>query len=733
MNEASACKQDGDALPEKEDKSGECAGAKTSRISGLYARPWFLHLVFGGLIFLIAFGTAVYYLLTVEYKPHFGSNWFAPSVMIVEGFGMVNPNLSRTPKLAGFLAGKSPAWDPEGERETLTGGTLHWFQRDHPNLIYSVALCWRLFGYSWKALIPLHALMFALSVMLAFGVCLLVMPRPIAFLAALLFMLSPAHVQMIPDLRDYSKAPFILAMILACGYLAREPRTVHRVLAAAAAIGAWVGLGLGFRLDMTICILPPLVTLLFFLGGTWKRRLVLGPLAAVVFAAALFITGKPSIGIMRTHGTMASHNIGGGLYWRFDEDMGLRPSYYRMLYRFNDHYIFETSSSFYRRTHDPKAEVPWFQPQYFDAGEKYLRTYAALFPSDVLLRACGALLRTVESSPATIQEEYKSNRFLDHCAKRLAWPMKLACDYGRYFAFAAILLLTAHRFSWGLFALGALLYLGGYPSLQFMPRHCFHLSLIPWWCLGFLISQFLILVWMLVKPSGRSQLKNALTSPRWFNPPIRALAFAALTVLCVSIPIHVARTYQEGAVREYVGALVQAEREPVPVREEMLNKENQAFLHCDALFENLSADAVKAGAAAAYLVAEFAGPPQKVELGLRYDAVSAFKNFSFTMPVHVEGKGIDSTTRVFFPVYERMQPASIRGHFLGVTIPQSQRRLLRGIYRVKNADSFPLWPTLFLSPQWREEPPRLTLPWAPSPYPPLLNQALQIKNQPASR
>lgn len=726
MNNPSTCTPEAQApLPREQDAPAGVrptgpAQSRGRRMLHALVLPW-RNVLMGGVLFVVAAGVSVGYLRTVAYTPHFGSNWFAPSVMIVEGFGMVNPDLSHAPELSAFLGQKKPTWNPENERASLTSGPLHWFQRDHPNLIYAVAACWRLFGYSWKSLIPLHALLFAVSVVLAFGICRLAMPGPLAVAAALLFMLSPAHLQMIPELRDYSKVPFILATVWACGYLVREARPRRRVLAVAGALGAGVGLGLGFRLDMTICILPAILTLLFFTGGGWKRRLILGPAAALVFALALAVTGKPSLDNMRKNGTMASHNIGGGLYWRFDEAMGLQTSYYRLLNHFNDAYIYETSSSYYRRTYDANAAVPWFKPAYYDAGEKYLRTYARHFPSDVLFRAWGSLLRTMESSPADTQREYGTNPFLVHCAAWLAGPMKLVCNAGRYFALAALLILAAHRFSWGLFALGALLYLGGYPSLQYMPRHYFHLSLAPWWCLGFLFSQLLFLLGMLFNAAQRQQLRARLTRPRpCFAPFLRVLGLVSLAVLCMGLPMLAARVYQKSAVRSYVSALAGAEREPVAVREETIPKGNQVLLHCETLFEDSGPALSKVGAAAAYLVAEFSGPPQRLDMGLRYSAVSSFQDFSLTMPVQTFGAGPESITRVFFPVYQRVQPANSRRQFIGVTLPQAQRGLLRGLYRVKNADSFPLWPSLFLSPHWRDEAPVLTLPWTSSPYPPLL-------------
>lgn len=686
---------------------------------------WDVMIVF--VLFAAAMVTAVGYLLTTDYTRHYSAGWFAPSAMVAAGHGMVNPDLGQMKHLAQFIHGKADTWVPARDGQPVAGD-LHWFQRDHPNLIYAVALFWYLFGYDWDVLIPLHALFFAVSVVLAYGIARVAMLWPFALATAVLFMVTPVHLHMIPEIRDYSKVPFILATLLVCALVVRRARPAWQVLGLAALLGACVGVGLGFRLDMTICILPAVVTFLVLMVGPWKRHLVLGPLAVLVFVAALYGAGKPSVDNMRENGTMASHNIGGGLFWKFDLDMGLTLPYYANLYTCNDHYIFETHVAYAYRSGITKERIGWMSPQYYDASKHYLQEYALLFPGDVLLRACGSLFRVLEATPADIQREYGRTVLIERITHTLAGPLKFAADYGRHLALAALLVITALRFRWGLFFLAVLLYFGGYPSLQFMPRHYFYLSLFPWWIIVFLVSIVICGPLRLLLPEGRAALSKVRLGWRGVRAPVlRVGAMLLLLALGIALPLYIVTNYQARVVTRYIERIAEAPRARLVTKPESKPEKGEVFLDLDAALAEHRPESPRGGVVAHYLVAVFSGSSQRVPLGLCYSSGFDFNNFSTDMPVQLVGPKSGEETLVFFPVYEREGSSQWRD-FLGVTLPQDKQQFLEGIYVVESADDFSLWPTLFLLPGWHEQPPVLRLDWSSgSTYPPLLEDALRQK------
>src|SRR2546427_4547732 len=81
----------------------------------------------------------------------------------------------------------------------------------------------------------------------------------------LILTVSPIQLRFLPQLRDYAKAPFILTLILILGLLVVRPFTRRSLLTLATAYGAVMGVGLGFRNDLLINVLPFIATVALFL------------------------------------------------------------------------------------------------------------------------------------------------------------------------------------------------------------------------------------------------------------------------------------------------------------------------------------------------------------------------------------------------------------------------------------------------------------------------------------
>src|SRR5581483_9904812 len=96
---------------------------------------------------------------------------------------------------------------------------------------------------------------------LTYGVLRLALSRAVALVALVPAISSTPNVVLVPQLRDYAKGPFLLAVILIMGWLVMGSSRRGRVLGLAAAAGAVVGIGLGFRTDLIIAVAPVLVTL----------------------------------------------------------------------------------------------------------------------------------------------------------------------------------------------------------------------------------------------------------------------------------------------------------------------------------------------------------------------------------------------------------------------------------------------------------------------------------------
>ena len=194
-------------------------------------------------------------------KPWFYQQEFGPAVMAACGFGYVNPAAETRPALADFLNRTADAVSC-GEVQSLATQPLTSMQRAFRYLIMTVGATWRVGGeVAWSALTPLYGSLYGVTVVLAFAIFRQGMGRMLSALASTALMVSTLHLHNIPHLRDYAKAPFVLALVLVAIRLVLVEVTTWRTLALAALAGGLTGVGIGFRNDLLVAI-PAMVGVL---------------------------------------------------------------------------------------------------------------------------------------------------------------------------------------------------------------------------------------------------------------------------------------------------------------------------------------------------------------------------------------------------------------------------------------------------------------------------------------
>ena len=183
-------------------------------------------------------------------KPWFYQVDFGPAVMWTCGHGFVVPDDAAIPPLArflqqdvdGFACEELPPHPPLREAT----GAQPWLMWSH--LLRSAAVIWSIAGISWSGLAPLAGVFFALTVALAF-VLLRRVCRPILALAGAMFVLtSPLFLVELPQFRDFSKVPFMLALVLVMAHLLAPAVTTGRLFALSAAYGVLLGFGMAFAM-----------------------------------------------------------------------------------------------------------------------------------------------------------------------------------------------------------------------------------------------------------------------------------------------------------------------------------------------------------------------------------------------------------------------------------------------------------------------------------------------------
>ena len=84
--------------------------------------------------------------------------------------------------------------------------------------------------------------------------------------------LSSLQLANLPNLRDYAKAPFTLALVMILIAMVVRPMAPAHVLLLSLAYGLVLGIGYGFRTDLLVDIPPFLIAVALFLPGGLLRE-----------------------------------------------------------------------------------------------------------------------------------------------------------------------------------------------------------------------------------------------------------------------------------------------------------------------------------------------------------------------------------------------------------------------------------------------------------------------------
>ncbi|MCC6487679.1 MAG: hypothetical protein IT364_09280 [Candidatus Hydrogenedentes bacterium] len=277
----------------------------------------------GILLFCVASILGMTYVAVWGEDGEFYQREYGPAVMLASGHGFVNPISSTVPGLEDFLSTKTSFLDAAGIPSIVGTQPLTQLQTRWLYQLHCAGMLWSFFGISWKALLPMYGVFFGLNSVAVYALFRLVMGLIPSLVGTAAVTLSPFNLYYLPFLRDYSKAPFILFSIAILGYLVKCDLRWRSRFALAAALGVLLGVGLGFRKDVVICVPAGILTLALLIPGNpwhekWKRLGAIGLLMTGFLAA-----GWPMLRGMQEKGGTTSHVLILGLKEPFDEALGI--------------------------------------------------------------------------------------------------------------------------------------------------------------------------------------------------------------------------------------------------------------------------------------------------------------------------------------------------------------------------------------------------------------------------
>jgi hypothetical protein len=251
---------------------------------------------------------------------------------------------------------------------------------------------------------------------------------------------------------------------------------------------------------------------------------------------------------------------------------------------------------------------------------------------------------------------------------------------GGIFVGLAIAFLAAFELRLGLFALFIVLYFGGYPMLQFGVRHYFHLEVLTWWAVGFVVEQVVRRVRQTGLRGGVDRIWRSASSGAPLNWT-RAGTLVVVTAVCAVAILSTARAYQRRAAtalfREYIDAPRQ-QMHPGPLAANVLYR--LPVGHAPGT-DPYPVDVIEIETDAARCA------PQAT-VTFRYREPQPEFTHVVTIPGSANAAG---PGRVFEPVYDR---------FDGVEFADTSPGCITGVYRMSAPDRLKVLLSATLAPDW---------------------------------
>ncbi len=620
-------------------------------------------------------------------------------LMIALGRGSFHPDIESAPALKPFLEHQTDAFDPAtlpGKIPVSDDSAAEY----HLYLGWTVALIWRVFGISWPVLEPLMAVALGLCAVFVYGLFRLGMNRWLSLVGTALFVSSPAVLDQLNNLRDFSKAPFLLGGMLAIGWLAARRTPLRRPWLMAALMGLTAGVGMGFRQDAIILMPASLAGILFLSSHavyrTFRRRIG----ATLVCAAAFLVVSAPML-VRMEGGAQPWHPLAQGFSMRHMDRCSLLPGVCEPLACSHDNFVFASIFSHAQRAGgNGRVYFRYNDPEDARFTRDWVVRTALQFPADTVARGYGSVLNVLcgaDTAVAALRYHRGWGSLLAGAHGRIADFFRVA---GLPVAILALLAAAAASPRVAVILVLLVLYFCGYVSLDNEWRHAFHLSFVCFWASGFVVQQ----------------LFSALAGSRRGGAPWglwlrRAAAFLILGTLVLWTPWQAARLWQrrniDGVMRQYASA----PRAAVPVRAEpwrdltlfravpaAVNPGQSLELaqvpHVGAFLRGISSIRQWDARCSLYAVHLRARQSGHRFVAKYWGAEEMGAPFDFTQVMRAAAADVDGgETWFFFPVYE----FDFRTIFEGVAFARESADDFLGLYRVENSAQPLLLPCLTLN------------------------------------
>lgn len=618
-------------------------------------------------------------------QPWFYQGNFEPAVMMACGRGFVASINGNLPvELLDFLQLRRNDFSCAALDDALPQGQVTW-NATWFYLYAATAGVWKLAGISWTALDGLVALFGAIVSIVTYGLFRVVAGPVVSIAVTLLLLISPANLAQLLSLRDYSKAPFVLAAILLLVWLVTATLDWRRILAVAAAYGAVVGLGYGFRGDLAVMLPFGLFAALFLLPGQiWMNK------GRNVAAAAMMLTtftlfAWPALTGLTQGGGCQFHYALLGLTRPLANELGMAQPTYQFGAHFLDTFVDLKTGDYAGRVLG--LGVPNLcAPDYDVASGALFRDIALTLPADLVAHAYGSVLMVLKAGlaiPAMLQPAPPFGlltvpSFAYRVINAVTQPI---ASFGLLITVLAIAMAWRRSVRLGITLTIFVLFLTGYPAIEFEHRHWFHLRFIPWWAAAFVLGE--------LKQSGvrgwdRAAARRALIGSV-------GVVLALLTALTLIRVVQTARV--SALITEYLAAPTAAV--PFTVGETAIAVQWTPIDYAVAPNHRAS-DLLVVTLDPASCSGD--GP---LTVTTKY-AVDAPSHDMGTATVVARPRPSDTPTRLFIPVFWQAFHDLTYMRFSGLEVGGAPQTCIKNVERVTNGGAIPLWIEAVVSADWAD-------------------------------
>ena len=331
--------------------------------------------IIAALLFVVAAWVGseyVRFVIAAGGKPRFYQVELAPAVMSACDRGYVNPDLNALPELKRFLDLELNAFACGTLPTEVATVPLSNMQRAFQYQEFAIASTWRWAGVSWTGLAVLCGVLFGITTVAAYGLFRTAAGRTLAILGSVALVGSTLQLIHLPNLRDYSKGPFLVAAACCLAWLARTTFSPRALVAIGAGYGVLIGLGMGFRNDLLIALPPFIATLFLFLPGRLRDGLGVKLAAVAACILAFWVTMAPMRAIYAPGGgNSMQHVLLLGLGDSFNADLGVtNDGLYSWGNAFTDEYVHVQTSSYATRMWGVTHALELYGPEYRSRGQR---------------------------------------------------------------------------------------------------------------------------------------------------------------------------------------------------------------------------------------------------------------------------------------------------------------------------------------------------------------------------